>query len=875
MQIICHRSFRAGIVFLAGWLMLLSAGKARAQLTSTEEERLQILTDPDAIRKKLEKEKNRVPFEFFRSQVAPFDILPYVKPNHWFTLTFEMRANEDNYDGILQTEAVKLLGMPHEVYFRRDGRLIKEQRARRAVQVMVPDSNGLVPKQFEVELIRSGALRPDATWQATLSTLPPHQMLVLILSKESTSKFAAWNKMAAVLPGSVERDGGDLEKLRYYRLVLPIEPDNVSLSSHPLTWTTISHVVWDNYSPDLLSVSHQQAMLDWLHWGGQIVLCGGAGQSFSVLRDSFLGPYLPGEVTGETVPLSEEGLAPLSQSYPPPYYASVIENQSEPITATVERRSGPRRGARVYRAPAAIRPGPKRPVYLTVLKAKAGAQSIALGEASPHVLAVESRVGRGRITMLALNPNEEALLAWPGLDTLIRRVVLRRPEETLGEWTGSDGAIPNSPARGRLLSQDLSWYRITSRDLAATVGDSTAKPATKTKAAAKTNAAVKTTVADAAAAEEQAAENDMHQFPSVADWRDSATLPRLSRDLLEEASGITIPSSQFVLKVILAYVLAVVPLNWLICRFVLKRREWAWIVVPLVALGFAIGVERMAAHDMGYDTAADEIDLLELHGDYHRAHLTRLVSLYTTGRSSFSVSYPDDPTALALPLDNGRSIRGEDISSSVWQSSPMPALLGFTVQPRSLAMFRAEQMLTLGGAVRLQTEGESRQIVNESGLELRDALLIESTGQGKSRNRFLGTIKPAASVAVGPESDSAGLRVESGPGPDANPFLEVLRTSLGTREEEQGELRLVAWISGTSPGQVIEPVIDRKRGFTAVLIHLRSGPPPSPDGKRYNLLAPGNESGGRASREPAAATGSSRPKERKQLPQGKGVGLAR
>ncbi len=86
----------------------------------------------------------------------------------------------------------------------------------------------------------------------------------------------------------------------------------------------------------------------------------------------------------------------------------------------------------------------------------------------------------------------------------------------------------------------------------------------------------------------------------------------MSRDLLEEASGITIPSSNFVLRVILAYLLAVVPLNWLICRFVLNKREWAWIVVPLVALGFAIGVERMAAHDMGYDTAADEIDLLEL-----------------------------------------------------------------------------------------------------------------------------------------------------------------------------------------------------------------------------------------------------------------------
>ena len=34
--------------------------------------------------------------------------------------------------------------------------------------------------------------------------------------------------------------------------------------------------------------------------------------------------------------------------------------------------------------------------------------------------------------MLTINPNEEALVAWPGLDTLIRRVILRRPEEPRG-----------------------------------------------------------------------------------------------------------------------------------------------------------------------------------------------------------------------------------------------------------------------------------------------------------------------------------------------------------------------------------------------------------------------------------------------------------
>ena len=203
----------------------------------------------------------------------------------------------------LKTDPVTLLGRPQEVYYRREARLLKEKRANLTLQIMVPAANGQVPKEMAVEMVRPNALRPDASWQATLTTLPPHQMLVLVLSKDATTKFAAWNRMSAIIPSAAERDGGDIEKLRYYRLVLPMEHDKPALSSHPLTWTTISHAIWDGYPPDDLSVSQQQALLDWMHWGGQLIISGGAGQSFSLLRESFLGPYLPADATGESVPL--------------------------------------------------------------------------------------------------------------------------------------------------------------------------------------------------------------------------------------------------------------------------------------------------------------------------------------------------------------------------------------------------------------------------------------------------------------------------------------------------------------------------------------------------------------------------------------------
>ncbi len=130
---------------------------------ATEEDELQILTEPSALKKKALKDKVRAPFEFFRSQVAPNDILPYVKANHWATMWFEMRANEEDYDGYLKSDPVLLLGTPHEVTYRREARMIKEQRARLSLVIMVPAESGIVPKETGVDLVRParcGPMRP-------------------------------------------------------------------------------------------------------------------------------------------------------------------------------------------------------------------------------------------------------------------------------------------------------------------------------------------------------------------------------------------------------------------------------------------------------------------------------------------------------------------------------------------------------------------------------------------------------------------------------------------------------------------------------------------------------------------------------------------
>src|SRR5262249_27127977 len=152
-----------------------------------------------------------------------------------------------------------------------------------------------------------------------------------------------------------------------------------------------------------------------------------------------------------------------------------------------------------------------------------------------------------------------------------------------------------------------------------------------------------------------------------------------------------------------------------------------------------------------------------------------------------SVSFPDNPTALALPLDNGRSLRGEDVATSVWRSYPVPALESFLVQPRSLAMLRAEEMLTLDGTVSLVSGGEdgTRSVVNPTSARLHDAVLVDVSGPKSRKETYLGTIEPGATVAI-----------KAAPRPSPSPtaadalrpyaFLRDFRQVFEDRPENQG-----------------------------------------------------------------------------------------
>ena len=67
-----------------------------------------------------------------------------------------------------------------------------------------------------------------------------------------------------------------------------------SLPTNALYWTSIAYLLWDDFDPAQWDVDQQQALIDWLHWGGQIIVSG--PDALEQLRNSFLRPYLPASV---------------------------------------------------------------------------------------------------------------------------------------------------------------------------------------------------------------------------------------------------------------------------------------------------------------------------------------------------------------------------------------------------------------------------------------------------------------------------------------------------------------------------------------------------------------------------------------------------
>jgi len=756
------------------------------------------------------KAKPKPDFEPFRFRTRPHELgskdkqrspLEPIKPGHFTAATMAGRANNFNYLGELELvpmdpagDEVGLSAVPFALSTTRQVALSKGAWKFFEGNFFVPVDSRAVQLGWRLRGRRGGS--PVVQSTHGLLHMPSYQYYFVVLAR-----WPERYQYLQSLPSFDPPGAFDTGAKPFYRLVLLGSTSKPPLPSHVQYWTSTAAVLWDDADPLQLSPEQQRAMLDWLHWGGQLILSG--PETLDTLRDSFLADYLPADADA-ACRLEAEDLAELN--------------------AVFSQASG--RPLRLSRPANAVR-----------LKLRPEARFLpGTGE-----LIAERRVGRGRVVVTAFVPAGKDLSTWSGWDAVVNACLLRRPPRRYGQ--GPMGGTVLRWASGELNPLDAAQVcklRFFTRDAGVRLftyvdpADGQELPGYG---------------ADVTELQGDQLLTRLTPSPGVAAWNDFNRPAAQARRILAEAARIEIPPRRFVVWVLGSYLVVLVPLNWLVFRLI-GRVEWAWAAAPLIALVCMVVVVRLAQLDIGFVRSQSEIGLLEIQGSYARAHLTRYNALYTSLATGYRFRF-EDPGAVMQPFPDVahpgqfRLPFGGRVRSLERFCGPELEVSGFAIGSNLVRMVHSEEMFPLGGTWRVTEQPDGGwQLTNGTEWTVHGAGLLRKEPGGRRWVCWLGTVGAGETVRVAwqplPPAQRAG---PWGRQRDAEPLTTSrpaegelsLRGLIDLAEDfddmEAGEVRLVGWTKERLPGMEIAPASPQARHATVVLVHLRYGfgPDPQPD----------------------------------------------
>ena len=343
-------------------------------------------------KKKKEEEKKKADFDIGQPMIVPFrteNPSRGVKPGHWQAVSQAMKTNNFDFIGEMDCELSLKASDGHQVLppariaTSRPATLPKGQQRYLEIPFFVPRTEPARP-WITTELRSRGGGSVIQSSGTPLEVMPPYQFYFFVLARESIRYRQSLDRLDAVRGPII--DG----RYVYYKLVVPPLEKQIALPAHPLAWTSIAYVLWDEVDPTALQPDQQKAMLDWLHWGGQLIVSGPG--TLSTLRGSFLAPYLPADDNG-TRDITAENLSVLSDTFTP----------------KEGKRQRPLKPAKPWGG-------------IQFAKATDADFVPKTGE-----LVVERSVGRGRIVATAFKLSTRAIQEWPGFDAFFNACLMRHP----------------------------------------------------------------------------------------------------------------------------------------------------------------------------------------------------------------------------------------------------------------------------------------------------------------------------------------------------------------------------------------------------------------------------------------------------------------
>jgi hypothetical protein len=780
----------------------------------------------EARRKQLEEEKKKKPFIIARltpllseNLIATDEgrSLRLAKPGHWTTTVQAMKANLDNFEGrvvsaVLDTKG-KPIALPHTPYQMTSSRpavLAKGRTKRIENELLVPTEAKRL--QVRSQLVSRLSGREEALSDELWTLMPSNQYFMLVLAREPARY--AFLKVTDAIRAPYEDENGVSPP--HYRVVLADASKPLPLPTNVLTWSSVAYIIWDEVNLDRMSAGQQAALVDWLHWGGRLIING--PDSLDTLRNSFLADYLPVDV-GERITFDEARLAKLSETWS-------HRGENKPLKPLA-----------VTRAWSGVE-----------LKPREDRGAVALPSAEG--LFYECPVGAGSIVASAVQLAERDLINWQGYDGFLNGAILRRPsrkfeDEQEGAWIGLRTMWDDYADRTHdaYFTTPLRWF---ARD-AGTKANSRSAPVDTSLA----NTQNYNMWGGGYAIPE--AEWIVERPGGLGSWSEFTPVSQTAREALADAAGVRVPGASFVVICLAIYLVVLVPLNWMVFH-ALGKIEWAWISAPIIALAGTLAVVRQAQLDIGFVRSQTEIGLLELQADHPRGHLTRYTAIYSSLSDTYDLEFEDESAvATPFPRDNQwNPAIGDSLATVAFEKYDRPRLRGVAVSSATTQMIHSEQMIELDGAIRMTSPSNNpnlKQLENKSGFNLSDVVVIhrdvsnplqvrmEGCWVGELRNGA-GILLPRTPISVEKNQlpyaaeRAKAAALDSRKRLNVDPLLK-LAFRFNPKDDplygERDEWRLVARIDEVLPGAVASPEASQATGSTVVLAHLKYDAAPFPE----------------------------------------------
>jgi hypothetical protein len=769
--------------------------------------------------------KNKKPTPAEEAAIAAANI-DLVKPRHWYAVRERRKANHQDYPGgMIHAElqasggTASLEDTPYSLSVERDLGLARDVVKFPEYRVYIPPTS----RTLNTTLRDRQSGDEYQTENFPFSRMLPNSYLWVMITPDK-AKFERWKRLdtfRAPATGGLKYD---------YQLIIPYQnasKNTISLPSNLINWSSTAIAVWDNTDPGLLDSQQQTALLDWVHWGGQLIINGPT--SLDQLKGSWLDSspeksYLPGQ-NWAARSLDKDDFAPFIN------YWSARDQAGK------------------------LAPG----LYsLQVNKPWDGLSWTPAENAKPvpntNELVWSRQFGRGRIVVTLFNLKQKEFTDWLGLDSFVNSALAGRSARFFSdEGANYDLSVPYrvsfAPALDYqhevLLPLHNSKLRYLTRDWhdegvpSALLKESNQR----TSGIPQGNPFPRNVNPYGYNTLEEEPENtvDYTAIRTAGAWNDANPLADAVRTSLGEASGIKIPNAKFVGAMLAIYLGVLVVLNYGIFR-IIGRVEYAWFAAPVIAVIGSLAVIKLAQLDIGFARSQTEIAIIECHQGYSRAHLTRYTGLYSSLSTTYEIKFADN-SSVALPFAGSSTVTSSKRVTPVVlkQSDNETILSGFQVMSNSSSMIHSEQLLSLKGPFSYQRDTKQQtQFVNNSEYDLQGLVLFRKFND-QLQYVVIGELLSGKQHAVSwPEKtllkfddllknewvDYANAIVENEadtPKDKTKIPLEPVLKQLGLDKTfRAGEVRAIGFIPKQLPGITVAPsAAQSDRSMTIVVCHCQ------------------------------------------------------